>query len=97
MRKIKLETDALRVETFDVTPEIARWGGTVAGAERFAPATDDTRKPDCDVSGSPTCGYSNCGDNTCGTCDDASWCGNSCVLVCDGGIDVPAIGEPRIR
>ncbi|HVH12743.1 MAG TPA: hypothetical protein VM759_06820 [Longimicrobium sp.] len=81
MKKLKLELHELRVESFGTMPEVTGRGGTVAAAEWRGPG--DTLKPDCDVSGSPTCGYSNCGDETCGTCDEASWCGNSCVLVCD--------------
>lgn len=84
MKKLKLVIQDLQVESFGTLAGAEGRGGTVAGAQRFAVATNDTLKPDCDVSGSPTCGYSNCGDETCGTCDHASWCGNSCVLVCDG-------------
>jgi hypothetical protein len=84
MKKLTLGLDDLQVESFETTPEPTSIRGTVAAAERIGVATDDTLKPDCDVSGSPSCGYTSCGDETCGTCDDASWCGNSCVLVCDG-------------
>lgn len=84
MNKLKLEMQDLQVESFGTTLEAAGLAGTVAGAQRYALGTDDTLKPDCDVSGSDSCGYTNCGDETCGTCDDASWCGSSCVLVCDG-------------
>jgi hypothetical protein len=89
MKKLTLGLDELRVESFGTMPELPGRRGTVAGADRYAVGvgTDDTLKPDCDVSGSPTCGYTNCGDETCGTCDDASWCGHSCVLVCDGQAD----------
>lgn len=84
MKKLKLEIHDLRVESFGTTVDVLGRAGTVAGAQRFPVGPGDTLKPDCDVSGSPSCGYSNCGDETCGTCDDASWCGHSCVLVCDG-------------
>lgn len=92
MKKLKLDADALQVETFGTSAAPFARVGTVAGAARgwIGIETDDTAKPHCDVSGSPTCGYTNCGDETCGTCDDNTWCGNSCVLVCDG--DVTAAG-----
>jgi hypothetical protein len=87
MKKLKLDADALQVETFGVTVQPFARVGTVAGAAVGAfVATDDTAKPDCDVSGSPSCHYTYCGDDTCGTCDDGTWCGNSCVLVCDGDV-----------
>jgi hypothetical protein len=89
MRKLTLGLDQLQVESFETTPEATAIRGTVDAAQRHVViGTDDTLKPDCDVSGAPSCGYTNCGDETCGTCDDASWCGNSCVLVCDGEGDV---------
>ncbi|HET7233676.1 MAG TPA: hypothetical protein VFJ16_26945 [Longimicrobium sp.] len=84
MKKLMLDADALRVETFATAAFPAR-RGTVAGAAAGLAwvATDDTKAPDCDLSSSPTCGYSFCGDNSCDTCDHNSYCGNSCVLVCD--------------
>lgn len=48
----------------------------------------DTQKPDCDASGPPSCGYSFCGDDSCDTCDYNSYCGESCILVCDAAFDV---------
>lgn len=80
MKKLTLSLDALRVETFETASSLPG-GGTVAAA--VARATDDTQKPDCDLSGAGTCGYSFCGDDTCDTCDYNSYCGESCILVCD--------------
>lgn len=94
MKKLALDADALRVETF-ATAGSAGARGTVAGAGTIgggAIATDDTKAPDCDLSGARSCGYSFCGDNTCGTCDHQSYCGSSCVLVCDTPAD--ATGNP---
>jgi len=85
MKKLMLDADALRVETF-ATAAFPAARGTVAGAGAIGGigiATDDTKAPDCDLSGSNSCGYSFCAENTCGTCDAGSYCGNSCVLVCD--------------
>ncbi len=88
MKKLKLDVDALEVETFGTLDGSPSFTGTVAaagGAEAGVgwAANDTTAKPDCDVSGSQSCGYSNCGDHTCGTCDPNTWCGHSCILVCD--------------
>jgi hypothetical protein len=88
MKKLMLDADALQVETFATAP-LLTIRGTVAGAAAIGGivATDDTKAPDCDLSGSNSCGYSFCAENTCGTCDAATYCGNSCVLVCDAGAD----------
>lgn len=89
MKKLMLNVDALQVETF-ATAEVLSRRGTVAGAAAIGGAfiaTDDTKAPDCDLSGSNSCGYSFCAENTCGTCDHNSYCGNSCVLVCDAVAD----------
>lgn len=85
MKKLMLDADALRVESF-ATAGLAAPRGTVAGAAAAGGAwiaTNDTRAPDCDLSGARSCGYSFCGDETCGTCDFNTYCGHSCVLVCD--------------
>lgn len=93
MKKLMLDADTLRVETF-VTAELADVRGTVAGAGAggWVIATNDTKAPDCDLSGGNSCGYSWCAENTCGTCDHNSYCGNSCVLVCDA-VDVGSNGN----
>ena len=80
-RKLKLSLDALEVESFE-TADSLPGKGTVAAA-RAVLGTDDTQKPDCNVSGSPSCAYSFCGDDSCDTCDYNSYCGESCILVCD--------------
>lgn len=81
MKKLRLNPEELRVDTFGVAPDLPQAHGTVmARGERVG---DDTQKPDCDVSGAGSCGYSYCGDETCGTCDYNTYCGWSCVLVCD--------------
>jgi hypothetical protein len=81
MKKLRLNPENLCVDTFDVAPAFAQWDGTVA-AQQFR-IGNDTQKPDCDASGPASCGYSFCGDDTCGTCDYNSYCGESCILVCD--------------
>ncbi|HEU4562454.1 MAG TPA: hypothetical protein VFS20_31780 [Longimicrobium sp.] len=84
MKKLKLDAEALRVETFDTADGSSARAGTVAGAAvgGFV-ATDDTAKPDCDLSGSNSCGHTFCGNETCDTCDYNTYCGRSCILVCD--------------
>ena len=91
MKKLTLDADALRVETFE-TASLSLRRGTVAGAAAGLAwiGADDTKAPDCDLSGSPTCGYSFCGDESCGTCDHNSYCGNSCILVCDAQAEAAA-------
>ena len=86
MKKLTLDVDALRVETF-ATAEPAARRGTVAGAAAAGAAWvgGDTAKPDCDQSGAGSCGYTFCGDDTCNTCDYNTYCGKSCILVCDAG------------
>jgi hypothetical protein len=81
MKKLRLNPEELCVETFAVAPDSVQGHGTVAA--RLAPLADDTQKPDCNVSGAGSCGYSFCGDDTCDTCDYNSYCGESCILVCD--------------
>jgi hypothetical protein len=92
MKKLMLDPDALQVETF-ATAGLPAGRGTVAGAGAGGAwiGADDTKAPNCDVSGAHSCGYSYCGENTCGTCDANSYCGNSCVLVCDEGQNVPIV------
>jgi len=85
MKKLSLDADALRVETF-ATAEGTLGRGTVAGAAAIGDAWAapyETKMPECDLSGPPSCGYSFCGEYTCGTCDHNSYCGQSCILVCD--------------
>lgn len=81
MKKLRLNLEELCVDTFGVAPDSVQGYGTVAA--RLAVLGDDTQKPDCDVSGAQSCDYSFCGDDTCGTCDYNSYCGESCILVCD--------------
>ena len=81
MKKLMLDPDALRVETF-ATDDLTSARGTVAGAgARFA--VGGTAMPDCDESGAGSCGNTFCGDDTCNTCDFNTYCGHSCILVCD--------------
>ena len=80
MKKLMLDPDALRVETF-ATDELTAGRGTVAGAAAWR--ATGTAKPDCDDSGIESCDYSWCGDNTCNTCDADTYCGSSCIFVCD--------------
>lgn len=82
MKKLRLDFETLCVESFDVSPDSLRAHGTVAGMVRGV-VGGDTQKPDCDASGAGTCGHTFCGDDTCGTCDYNSYCGESCILVCD--------------
>ncbi|HEX8244279.1 MAG TPA: hypothetical protein VF541_12300 [Longimicrobium sp.] len=85
MKKLMLDVDALRVETF-ATAEPASPRGTVAGAAAKGGAwimPGGTAMPDCDESGAGSCGYSFCGEDTCNTCDANTYCGHSCILVCD--------------
>jgi hypothetical protein len=96
MKKLRLDADLLQVETFGVGPDAPGWRGTVAGARAAGvpwEVTKNTAKPDCDVSGSPTCGYTNCVDDTCQTCDYNTWCGESCILVCDAHADTVAVAD----
>jgi hypothetical protein len=79
MKKLMLDPDALRVETF-ATDERTAGRGTVAGA---AWLETGTAMPDCDESGAGSCGYTFCGGDTCDTCDYNTYCGKSCILVCD--------------
>lgn len=76
MNKVKLNLDALKVETFDTTPR-ERARGTVVGRED--PCTCLT---ECTCPGCPTCeNYLTC-DATCPeTCDDYT-CADSCWDTC---------------
>lgn len=87
MKKLSLSLEALCVESFE-TVDAPRGRGTVA-----ALGTDDTLKPDCDVSGEDSCMETYCGDYTCHTCGAASFCGPSCILVCDGDVEA----EPGVE
>ena len=84
MKKLLLDPDDLRVESFAAADRTGG-RGTVAGAAALGAAWigGGTAMPDCDESGAGTCGYSFCGDDTCSTCDFNTYCGHSCVLVCD--------------
>lgn len=95
MKKLRLDFEALRVDTFDVSPDAQRGHGTVAGWMVRGGVGGDTQKPDCDVSGAGTCGYSFCGDDTCGTCDYNSYCGESCILVCDAADTAAGVIDAR--
>lgn len=61
MKKLSLRLDALRVESFDTTPQPAKPRGTVIAAQ----CTCETA---CTCPGCPTCDYTNCNQNTCVTC-----------------------------
>lgn len=76
MNKVKLNLDALKVETFDTTPgERAR--GTVMGQQDLC-----TCQTQCTCPGCPTCAnYLTC-DPTCPeTCDDYT-CAETCWETC---------------
>jgi hypothetical protein len=94
MKKLRLDFEELRVDTFDVAPDSLRGHGTVAGW-MVRVVGGDTQKPDCDASGAQSCGYSFCGDDTCGTCDYNSYCGESCILVCDTVATAAGIADVR--
>jgi len=81
MKKLMLNPDALCVETF-ATVDLQPGRGTVVGANARFPV-GGTAMPDCDESGAGSCGYSFCGDDSCNTCDFNTYCGHSCILVCD--------------
>jgi hypothetical protein len=96
VNKLKLDVDALQVETFGTVNGPPAWSGTVAaaGAAGEGPGrvpNDTTAMPDCDVSGVQSCVYTNCGNHTCETCEPQTWCGHSCKLVCDAQATV-AVG-----
>lgn len=93
MKKLRLDPDELCVDTFGVAPDFVQAHGTVVA--RLGRIGVDTQKPDCDLSGANTCGYSFCGDDTCGTCDYNSYCGESCILVCDAVATAAAIADAR--
>ena len=80
MRKLKLDLDALSVESFATTPEPRREGGTVFGQNHC------TCQTQCTCPGCPTC-EATCGNSwTCGdTCADS--CGYTCPgnQTCGGG------------
>ena len=80
MKKLILDLHDLRVETFETTDPWSGRGTVEAAAARLATGT---AKPDCDESGAGSCGYSFCGEDTCNTCDYNTYCGESCILVCD--------------
>ncbi|HVG43091.1 MAG TPA: hypothetical protein VM890_00120 [Longimicrobium sp.] len=63
MRKLKLDMNALRVESFDAHPGDRRTTGTVRGNDATPACT-----PDCSVETGPcfTCNY----EDTCGACAD---------------------------
>ena len=79
MKKLMLDPEALRVETF-ATADLRPGRGTVAGAAAWR--ATGTAMPDCDESGEGSC-YTFCGGDTCDTCDYNTYCGKSCILVCD--------------
>jgi hypothetical protein len=89
MKKLRLDLEEICVDTFCAEADSAQGHGTVAARLGWAMG-DDTQKPDCDASGPPSCGYSFCGDDTCGTCDYNSYCGESCILVCDYAVEAAA-------
>ncbi|HEX6749827.1 MAG TPA: hypothetical protein VF092_21220 [Longimicrobium sp.] len=85
MKKLMLDPADLRVESFAAADHPAGRGTVAAaGAVDAAWIGGDTAKPDCDASGAGSCGYTFCGDDTCDTCDWNTYCGHSCILVCDG-------------
>jgi hypothetical protein len=80
MKKLMLDPADLRVESFAVADRVSG-RGTVEGAAAWL--ATGTAKPDCDESGPDSCGYTWCGDDTCYTCDYNTYCGKSCIFVCD--------------
>ena len=73
MKKLKLEIDALAVESFD-THAVAESGGTVRGMASYPDGCfppSNSQDPFID-----TCGYATCAGNTCWyTCGDTCGCG----------------------
>ena len=80
MKKLMLDLADLRVESFAVADHAVR-RGTVEGAAAWLET--GTAMPDCDESGAGSCGNTFCGADTCDTCDYNTYCGKSCILVCD--------------
>ena len=88
MKKLLLDPADLQVESFAAADHPAG-RGTVAGAAALGVAWMETgtAMPDCDESGAASCGNTFCGDDTCNTCDFNTYCGHSCILVCDAAVD----------
>ena len=76
MRRLKLDLDDLRVESFETTPEIGDTKGTVLGYG----ATDWGNT--CAASECGTCVGTCFGGSCVGTC--AGTCGNTCGSTCAG-------------
>lgn len=81
MRKLKLEIDALRVESFQTTGVAREAAGTVRGhldraaeEDLVAITTLRTQEPSC---------FDTCKISCWGTCEAS--CGGTCEVSCDGG------------
>ncbi len=90
MKKLKLDLDDLKVESFETTPADSRRGGGTLFGYTAAPSDCNT----CELAGgltNQTCGNTcahtcfgiTCG-NTCAgnTCDDNTCAGNTCHIIC---------------
>ena len=86
MAKLRLEIDALRVESFDVQPAGRERGTVAANAIVGAiadpvPATNDAKAcMDSWINTCVTAQITQCGGNT---CDNALTCGASCQNTCE--------------
>jgi len=78
MRKLKLETDALRVESFESAPEGGR-PGTVRG---YLSAYYELCQPGDTWQNSCTC-EPTCNANTCYNCGTAGCTGAACSTTCN--------------
>lgn len=87
MRKLTLELDALKVESFDTTPAGRGGGGTVRGHRWEEAGIDDGTvisggDPNCGTVGADTCEGCGSGYRTCYTCNDRSCDGNGgCTII----------------
>jgi len=85
MKKISLQVDALRVESFETTTGLERHPGTIQAAS----ITDE----DCDtqyLSYCPSCGDTHCVGITCGEECQRTYidsCAGSCGYTCEGCSD----------
>ena len=86
MKKISLDLDALRVESFETTTDARTARGTVRGAESAEP-TEATHCGSCEASCGPTFCLFTCGQScepTCGDSCHGSCMGETCELTCIG-------------
>ena len=77
MKKLKLNLDDLKVESFETVPESLAAKGTVKGADDHTVPGYNTCNLTCQ--GLPTCDY---GPTCLGTCPSACTCGSGCFGSC---------------